>query len=360
MRRSLIGLVVCFCLLASVVKAGDEPVEVKSDKIWGDNRKNLTYLSGNVSLKQGSNEITTESAEVDLHKKIAIFKNKLQLTSSEVIIGADRLEYNLKAKTGTFLENVVLYRKELKDDRGNVTQDSLKLSADNLYFESDTRNFQVPNQGLAEHKDFRGTADFIAYNDKRQELTFLGNAKIKRPSGEEIVADEVIINTLNNSIIAKKRVRLVHEDVMILGDELRYDYREKHGVFSSKVVLERAETKDSAGKVVKDHFKLSTVGLEFDSDSKDFATGGPGRVEHKDFIGFADLIEYRDKLQQMKLIGEAYLKRPEGEEVCGERMTVFIQDKSFTVSNHVDIHYQVDPMNENQTSKKENAFRDGK
>lgn len=356
MRRSLIGWVVCFYLLASVAKAGDEPVEVKSDQIWGDNKKNLTYLAGNVRLKQGSIEITTESAEVDLHKKIAIFENKLQLTSGEFTIGADRLEYNLKAKTGTFLENVVLYRKEIKDDRGNVTQDSFKLSADILYFESDTRNFRVPNQGLAEHKDFTGTADVIAYNDKRQELTFLGNARIKRPNEEEIDGDEVTVNTLNHSIIAKKTVRLVHEDVTILGDELRYDYREKHGFFSSKVVLERAETKDSGGKVVKEQFKLSTVGLDFDSDTKDFATGGQGRVEHKDFIGIADLIEYHDKLQQMKLIGNAYLKRPEGEEVRGDRMSVFIEDKSFTVSNHVDIHYQVNPMNENQTDKKWKRF----
>ena len=356
MRRSLIGWVACFYLLASVVKAGDEPVQVKSDQIWGDNKKNLTYLAGNVRLQQGSTVITTETTEVDLNKKIATIENKLQLTSSEVTITANHLEYNFKAKTGTFLQNIILYRRELKDSLGNVTKDSFKLSADNLYFESDTKNFRVQNQGLLEHKDFTGTADLLEYNDKQQELTFLGNAKIKRPSEEEIDGDEVIINTQNNSIIAKKSVRLVHEDVTILGDELRYDYRERHGVFNSKVVLERAEIKNSSGKVAKDHFKLSTVGLDFDSDTKNFATDSKGRVEHKDFIGFADRIQYNDKLQQMNFIGNAYLKRPKGEDLHGDRMTIFIHDKSFTVSNHVDIHYKVNEINENQTDKKRKRF----
>jgi lipopolysaccharide transport protein LptA len=355
MRRCLFVLIV-YILLAGIVKAGDEPVKAKSDKIWGDNKKKITYMEGNVRIEQGSTVIITETSQVDLDKKIAVFENQLQLVSADVTITADYLEYNFKSKVGTFLRNIVLSRKEVKDTQGNVTKDAFKLSAEDLYFESDTKNFKVKSQGTVEHKDFIGTADLIEYNDKKQELTFRGNAKIKRPSGEEIKGNEVVINTKDNSIIVDDKVKLVNEDVTILGDDLNYDYRKKQGVFNSNVILERAETKNARGKVTKDHFKLTTAGLDFESDTKNFKTKGKATVEHKDFTGSADHIEYNDKQQQMKFLNNAYLKRPKGEEIRGDMITIYINDKSFIVNNHVDINYKVDVNNENQTDKKRKRF----
>ncbi len=356
MKRCLLALVVCICLITSIAKAGTEPVKAKSDKIWGDNKKKLTYMEGHVRIEQGPTVITTETTQVDLDKRIATFENKLQLISSDVIITADYLEYNFKSKVGTFLRNIILNRNEVKDTLGKVTKDGFKLSAESLYFESDTKNFKVQNQGMVEHKDFIGTADLIEYNDKKQELIFRGNAKIKRPSGEEINGNEVVINTQNRSIIVSGNVRLVNEDVTIVGENLNYDYHKNHGVFKSAIVLERAETKNASGKVTKEHFKLTTVGLEFESDTKNFVTRSKARVEHKDFTGFADHIEYNDKQQQMKFVNNSYLKRPKGEEIRGDMITIYINDKSFTVSNHVDINYKVNLNNENQTDKKRKRF----
>ncbi|HBF37490.1 MAG TPA: hypothetical protein DDW50_09240 [Firmicutes bacterium] len=349
MKRSLLILAACVCIFTTAVKAGNEPVRAKSDKIWGDNKKKLTYLEGNVRIEQGTTVITSDSTQVDLDQKIATFKDKLRLNSPEIAITADYLEYNFKKKAGTFLRNVIVNRNELKDARGNVTKDGFKLTAENFYFESDTKDFRVQNQGMVVHKDFNGTADQIEYDDPKQELLFTGNATITRPSGERINGDEIEINTKTCSILVKEKARLINEDVTITGDNLNYDYKLKHGVFGNHVIVERAESKNVGGKVTKEHFKLTTVGLYFESGSKNFVTQGKGTLEHKDFAGSAEHIEYNDKLQQMKLKNNAYLKRPKGEEIRGDMITIYIQDKSFTVNNHADINYKVDSDDKDQT-----------
>jgi lipopolysaccharide transport protein LptA len=242
MRYRFIAFILCLCLLSAIAGAADEPVRAKSDKIWGDTKKKLTYLEGNVRIIQGSTIITTDTTIVDQDKKIATFENKLRLKHPDVTITADNLEYNFKKKTGTFFNNVILNRKEVKDTQGKVTKDAFQLTAAELYFESDTKNFVAKSQAVVEHKEFNGTADTIEYDDKKQELQFNGTAKIKRPNGEVITGDKVVINTKSNSIVVQNQVKLVNDDVTITAGNLDYDYKQKKGAFSDKIVLNRAET----------------------------------------------------------------------------------------------------------------------
>ena len=342
MRYWAIVLMMMLFLIAGLVHAADDPVQVKSDQIWGDTKKKLTYMEGNVRIVQGQTIITTAKTKVDLDKKVAIFEDKVELTHPDVTIDADNLEYNFKKKNGTFSHHVILSRKEVKDKQGKVTKDALKLTAAELYFESDTKNFVAKREGVVEHKEFTGTADSISYNDKKQELLFKGNADIKRPNNEDIKGEEIIINTQTNSFIVKDKVNLVNEDLTIVGDHLEYDYKKKQGTFVDNVVLNRAETKDSKGKVTKDHFELITSGLYFESATKNFVTQSKGTVEHKDFTGSADQIEYLDSLQQLKFKNNAHLKRPKGEEINGDLITIYIKDKSFVVTQHVAINFKVD------------------
>jgi Organic solvent tolerance protein OstA len=332
----------------SLTKAANEPVQAKSDRIWGDTKKKLTYLEGNVRIVQGSTVITTDTTIVDQDKKVATFDNKLKLVHPDVTIIADNLEYNFKKKTGTFFNHVVLNRNEVKDAKGKVTKDAFKLTAAELYFESDTKNFIAKSQGAVEHKDFTGTADTIEYSDKKQELSFNGNALIKRPGGETITGDKIIIDTQTNSIAVPSNVKVINEDVTIVGDHLDYDYKKKQGTFSDNVVVNRAETKNNKGKVTKDAFKLLTDKLFFESETKNFTTQSKATVEHKDFNGFADKIDYNDSLQQLKFNNNASLKRPKGEEIKGDSITIFIKDKYFVVTNNVGIHFQVDSNNDDQ------------
>jgi lipopolysaccharide transport protein LptA len=342
MRYWSMVLMIILFLIAGLVKAADEPVQAKSDKIWGDTKKKLTYMEGNVRIVQGSTVITTDKTRVDLDKKVAIFEDQVKMTHPDVTIDADNLEYNFKKKYGTFSNHVILSRMEVKDKQGKVTKDALKLTAAELYFESDTKNFVAKREGMVEHKEFTGTADSISYNDKKQELLFKGNALIKRPNSEEITGEEIIINTKTNSFVVKEKVKLVNEDVTILGDHLEYDYKKKQGTFIDNVVLNRAETKNTKGKVTKDQFKLSTTGLYFESETKNFVTQNKGTVEHKDFTGSAAQIEYVDNLQQLKFKNNAHLKRPKGEEINGDLITIYIKDKSFVVTQHVAINFKVD------------------
>jgi lipopolysaccharide transport protein LptA len=348
MKYRLMVLILCLCILTNPAQAADEPVQAKSDKIWGDTKKKLTYMEGNVRIVQGSTIITTDTTTVDQDKKVAVFENKLRLIHPDVTISADNLEYNFKKKSGTFSNHVILSRNEVKDAEGKVTKDAFKLTAAELYFESDTKNFIAERQGEVEHKDFSGTADTIEYSDQKQELLFSGNAKITRPSGETIAGAKVVINTQNNSIVVQNKVKLVNEDVTIRGGHLDYDYKQKQGTFSDNVILNRVETRDDKGKVTKDAFKLRTRKLFFESETKNFHTQTQGVVEHKDFNGSAALIEYNDSLQQLNFKDNAHLKRPKGEEVKGDLIIIYIKDKTFTVANHVNIHFKVDTAEDNQ------------
>jgi lipopolysaccharide transport protein LptA len=342
MNTRIIAVILSIGLVTGWAVGATEQVQVKSEQIWGDTKKNITYLEGNVQLTQGQTLITTEKAEVDQDKKVAFFKNDLLLTHPDVTISAHQLEYNLKKQAGTFSENVVLSRNEVQDKQGKVIKDAFTLRTAKLYFESDTKNFIAQSEGEVEHKDFTGTANTIEYNDRKQELLLKGNAKLRRPGGEEITGEVIAVNTQNNNLSVPNKVKLVNQDVVISADRLDYDYKQKHGTFTKHVVLNRTETKDANGKVTKDPFKLVTDGLYFESESKNFLTQSRATVENKDFNGSADQINYDDGLQQLKFMKNAQLKRQKGETVSGDLIAIDIKDKSFTVNSHVAVEFKVD------------------
>ncbi len=340
-------LIIIFLLtFTTLVQSANEPVKATGEKIWGDNKKDITFIEGNVQIIQGSTRIFTEKAKVDTEKKVAVFEEKVKLNHPDVTIEADSLEYNFKKKVGTFSKNIILDRAEVKDELGKVTKDAFQLTATELYFESDTKNFTAKKDGSVSHKDFTGTADIIEYNDKNQELLFKGHAYLKRPNEEKINGEEIKINTQTKSFIVNKEIKLVNDDVTINGSRLDYDYQQKKGVFQDNVILERAESKDEHGKITKEYFKLTTTELFFDSDTKNFSTKTKGTVEHKDFTGSADRIEYNNDREELVFNKNAHLTRPKGEEINGDLITIMIHDKSFIVTENVNINFNVEAEKE--------------
>lgn len=184
MNRFWSGLILIIVVAAGIATAAEE-VRVTGKSVWGDTEKKINYLEGNVRFVQGSTVITTEKARVNTDRKSAVFEEKVKLTHPEVTIESDNLEYDLKKKVGTFTANVVMNRIKTKASEEKEAKDPFKLLTDELYFETDTKNF-IAHIGRIEHRDFSGEADSIEYNDQLQELTLKKNAKLIRPKGEII------------------------------------------------------------------------------------------------------------------------------------------------------------------------------
>lgn len=304
---------------------GPEPVRISADKVSGDSEKKIAYFDGNVRIVQGQTVITTEDLTVDLDQKTAVLERKTKLVNPDVTIESGHLEYNLKQKTGTFRNQVLLKRLETH----HAVKDPFELTATELYFESDAKNFKAGGNCHLKHKQFEGKADRIEYDDAGQKLDLKGKVVIQQ--------EATIIKTENAGIdLAQKQLRLetktdlTSREINITAAGLSYNYEKKTGTFTQDVVLTRAEVKNTAGKITKDAFTLKATGLYFETDSNNF-TATDGRIEHKDFSGTADKIDYNDKLQLLTFHGNVHLTRPHNDELNGEQIEISLPDQSFTV-----------------------------
>lgn len=208
MRRWIGLILLCLILFPQFSWAEDQPVNAVGDKIWGDTQKKWAFLEGNVRITQGSTIINTANAQIDLDKKLIYLKDGVKLVHPEATIESNTLDYDLRKKIGTFKQSVVMNRGEIKDSTGKVTKDAFKLTCEQLYFESETKNFIAIGKGTINNKDFDGKADRIEYDDKTQELLLKENAYLKKPEGEEITGDQVKINLKDRSFIVEKNVTI--------------------------------------------------------------------------------------------------------------------------------------------------------
>lgn len=399
----IILLIWCLVLPGNTVLAGDESVNITGTTIWGDTDKNIAYIEGNVRISQGKTLLVTNKAEINIGQKTAILNQGVQLTNPEVFIKAEILEYNLKKKTGTFKNNVFLQQFVPKSKPGEAQKDPFDLTAGELYFESDTKNFTAKENARIENKDLTGTADAIIYNDKEQQLAFTGNVVLNRntaktdqnQNGQEpfkltagetyvktdtkditakedakienkdftgtadtieyndkeqklvftgnvritqgttvLTTDEGEINLDNKQLVFKDHIQSVNDNINIEADGLEYDYNNKTGTFKKNVVLNRDAVKADSKNAAQDPFKLTADELYIETDTKNFTAKNNGIIEHKDFNGGGDIIEYNDKLQQLTIEDNAYLNHSDGEEIKGDSITIDLHEKSLTVYNN--------------------------
>lgn len=209
MSRYWSGLIFILVITAGIAVASEE-VKVTGKSVWGDTKKNINYLEGNVRFVQGTTIITTEKVRVDMDRKSAVFEKKVKLTHPEVTIESDNLEYDFKKKVGTFRTNVVMNRIKTKATNEKEAKDPFKLLTDELYFENDTKNFIAQNARI-EHQDFTGEADLIEYNDQLQELLLKENAKLIRPKDEIIKGRLIKIDVSDKSFIVTDSVSVEFE-----------------------------------------------------------------------------------------------------------------------------------------------------
>lgn len=211
----------------------------------------------------------------------------------------------------------------------------------------------LPNLVAAEEEPVKATGDKI-WGDTQKKWAFLeGNVKIVQGS-TVITTTKAEIDLDKKLVFLKENVRLVHPDVIIEADSLDYNLKKKSGTFTGRVVMNRIEKKDKKESGNKDPFKLSCDELVFESETKNFIAKKNGVMEHKDFTGKADLIEYFDGNQELYFKGNAYLKKPEGEEINGDQVKINLKDRSFIVQDNVTVKIEIEEDESAKDSSKGN------
>ncbi|HYH01724.1 MAG TPA: LptA/OstA family protein [Bacillota bacterium] len=200
-----------FLGLGGIAAAADEPVKATGTYIYGDTEKKISHIDGNVRITQGSTVITTDKATIYMDKKQVVLEGKVVLVNPDGTVTADYLDYDLRKKTGQFKGNVVMQRKAVKDSKAKKnTKDPFTLWAEELYLESDQKNF-IATRAKFDHKEFKGTANQVTYTDSSEEMLFNSDVHLKKGKGEEIRSEEIKVNLKDKSFAATNNVSIQME-----------------------------------------------------------------------------------------------------------------------------------------------------
>lgn len=189
------------------------------------------------------------------------------------------------------------------------------------------------------------------WGDTDTKINYLeGNVRFVQGS-TVITTEKARVDTDQKKAVFEKRVKLTHPEVTIEAETLEYDLKKEEGTFKNNVIMERKKIKATKEKEAKDPFKLFTNQLFFENDTKNF-TAQKGRIEHKDFTGEAELIEYNDQLQELLLKENAKLTRPKGEIITGKLIKINVSEKSFRVTNSVSVEFEVEEESDSESEGK--------
>ena len=129
-------------------------------------------------------------------------------------------------------------------------------------------------------------------------------------------------------IIFQHDVVLTHEDLRVTGDRFCFDTKLESGAFTGHVVLEREESRDDQGEVVKEWIRLVCGHLYLQTKEKAFVATEAPRIEHADFSGNGETISYRDDEEKLTISGGFHLLMDE-DELFGEEICFDLKQKTF-------------------------------
>ena len=181
----------------------------------------------------------------------------------------------------------------------------------------------------------------LVWGDTQKKWAHLeGNVRIVQ--GKTVITtDKAEIDLDKKLLYLKSRLQLVSAEVSVEADELDYNLKLKQGTFRGNVIMNRLEVKDNKGNTSKEAFKLMADSLYFETDTKNFAAKGQARVEHKDFTGSADQIDYHDNKQELLFQNNSFLRKTSGEEIRGNAVKIDLTAKSFRFRENVNMNIQV-------------------
>lgn len=185
---------------------------------------------------------------------------------------------------------------------------------------------QAAEKGIFKGIDrFSGDTDGKKMSMEGANLEYFQGETYIRFTRAEIVEEEDGART----VTFMGKVALQHDDLNVTGEMFRYHTKQKSGVFSGEVVLEREETRDEQGEVEKDGIKLVCHSLYLQTEDKAFTATGEPFIEHKDFQGSGEEISYVDEEEALTIKGGFYLLK-EKEEIKGDTISFDLKQKTFS------------------------------
>lgn len=182
----------------------------------------------------------------------------------------------------------------------------------------------------AEKGVFKGIDRF--YGDTEGKLMFMEGTNLEYWQGRTYLrfAQAEIRETATGSreIVFQGGVYLEHEDLKVTGDRFTYNTEEESGLFTGHVVLERVETRDEQGKIVKEGLKLFCGNLDLKTTKKNFTARDEPRIEHTDFNGSGGQICYTDDDERLTF-KKGFRLRMDQDELVGEEICFALREKTF-------------------------------
>ena len=177
---------------------------------------------------------------------------------------------------------------------------------------------------------FKGIDRF--YGDTDGQRLFMEGTNLEYFQGEthlRFKAAEIREKTDGSrEIIFRHEVFLTHEDLKVTGDQFCFDTAEESGFFSGHVVLERKESRDDQGEVVKEGIRLVCGNLYLQTKEKAFIATKAPRIEHADFTGNGETISYCDDEEKLTISGGFHLLMDQ-DELLGEAICFDLKQKTF-------------------------------
>lgn len=190
------------------------------------------------------------------------------------------------------------------------------------------------------------------WGDTDKKITFMEGKLV-------IVQEETTIRTGFAEVDQDKKdakfsqgVQLIKKDLTIASQDLLMNFNKKKGTFLSQVRLQRSETRNKEGKVTKEALTLTCDRLEADTKRESFVAYGQVSLEHKEFTGTSQQMDFDNEKQILIMRGEAILVRDKGEKLFGQVISINLDRKTFEVKDGAAMEFNVD-KDEDKKSEEE-------
>ncbi len=186
-----------------------------------DNRQELLFRD-QVVLKRAAKqeagqgkepfELRSDQLVMEVNSRNFVGTGQVKLVHPDFEAEAAKINYHDLRQELTFTEQVRLRRVQQTGSQGKTkAKEPFDLGSDQLVLDLNSKNFIATGNATIRNEDFQGAADRIEYDDAKQQLLLKGNARLKRPKGEEVTGDQLRVNLNDKSFVVLNQVSLMFE-----------------------------------------------------------------------------------------------------------------------------------------------------
>ncbi|MFW5961999.1 MAG: LptA/OstA family protein [bacterium] len=195
----------CIIIISNVIIAEEHQETIRLDVGIFKSHNNKVTLNDGVEMTKGETIIKSNEGEMDTEKRTAIFKNNVILENSDIEIFSLIMEAWFEDDKYVFSEEVK-FSYNIKE--GQEENSKMILETSFLELNSKTNAFSAKNGVTIQYESKTIAADFVEYNDEKQELYFKDNVKIIEKNGDIIRSSGAILNVENDKFIAEENVQI--------------------------------------------------------------------------------------------------------------------------------------------------------